>query len=344
MISGLNGATPNITEHLRNHLKTHVKKQNHFGNQMTKELVFAVLIDGENVGSSLLGQIVNEVERLGVAAVRKVYGDWTQPSMTPWKDALQNYSFRPEQQFHYGKDAADHALIMDAIELISTNKRINAICVVSSDGGFYSLAQRIRERGLYMMGIGRRNTPDRLIKACLNFVYVDNLETTEPVYESIIEEASIESLLLRAYTDCAALSEPVNLGAYGKRLKSINSAFDPRTYGHATLKKMVKSHSELFFIDNETIDQCFIRAKNKTAIPERIQGTVKRWLGNYGFIESNGDSWHFYISNIREGQRDTKIKPGLPVSFISVKQPNLDGTDNIERNGKADDVFISTDC
>lgn len=307
---------------------------------MNNDLVFAVLVDGENIGSNLLGHIVSEVERSGVVAVRKVYGDWTQPSMSSWKDELQNHSFRPEQQFHYGKDAADHALIMDAIELISTNNRINAVCVASSDGGFYSLAQRVRERGLYMMGIGRRNTPDRFIKACLDFVYVDNLETAETIFENKSSDAdNLESLLVRAYIDCAAISEPVHLGTYGKRLKSIDPAFDPRTFGHATLKKMIKSYPETFSFEDESIDQCYIRIIKKAyTSSDRVNGSVKRWMGKYGFIENGEDNWFFYLSNIREDQREIKIRVGMHVDFISVKQPSPDGTDPAERNGKADDV------
>lgn len=308
---------------------------------MSRELTFAVLVDGENIGSNLLGQIVSEVERSGVVAVRKVYGDWTQPSMITWKDQLQNYSFRPEQQFHYGKDAADHALIMDAIELISTNKRINAVCVASSDGGFYSLAQRVRERGLYMMGIGRRNTPDRFIKACLDFVYIDNLETIEAKFDAEPQDNEIESLLLKAYLDCASVSEPVHLGLYGKRLKSIDPAFDPRTFGHATLKKMIKNHSEIFSLENESIDQCYIRLLNKSAPPTaKMKGNIKRWLGKYGFIEIGDENWIFYPSNIQAGQRDIKIKTGMPVEFVSAKQPNPAGADSAEKNGKADDVYL----
>lgn len=309
---------------------------------MSKELVFAVLIDGENISSSLLGQIVNEVERSGVAAVRKVYGDWTQPAMSSWKEQLHKHSFRPEQQFHYGKDAADHALIMDAVELISTNKRINAVCVASSDGGFYSLAQRIRERGFYMMGVGRRNTPERFIKACLNFVYIDNLETTSSSIDEVAPEAeNIESLLTRAYLDCAETSEPVHLGSYGKRLKSIDPAFDPRTYGHATLKKMIKNHPEILSIENETIDQCYIRlAKKKESAPKKTQGTIKRWLGNYGFIENSEGNWHFYVGNIDESQREVKIKPGALVEFVSAKLPNPAATETAERNGKATGIVF----
>jgi len=309
------------------------------GNPVPKDQIFAVLIDGENVSSSLLGSILDEVEKYGVAAVRKVYGDWTKPTLSSWMDNLHNYSFRPEQQFHYGKDAADHALIMDAIELISTNKRINAVCVVSSDGGFYSLAQRIRERGLHMMGIGRRDTPDRFIKACLNFVYIDNLETNIP-NENIKEADDIESLLMRAYLDCAESNEPVHLGSYGKRLKMIDSAFDPRTYGHATLKKMVKNHPQLFTIENESIDQCYIRLiPSERKKPPLMKGIVKRWLGHYGFIESDNSSWYFYIGNINSDQREKiKVKSGMPVEFTAVKHPNLDATETAEKNGKADEI------
>jgi len=138
-----------------------------------KNYTFAVLVDGENASPKDFPGIIREVEKQGDVAIQRVYADWTQPAHSNWKEILHSTGARPVHQFNYGKDAADHALIMDAIELTMNTPRIDAVCIVSSDGGYHTLALRIREKGLYVMGIGKRNTPERLRRACHHFVYSD---------------------------------------------------------------------------------------------------------------------------------------------------------------------------
>lgn len=104
---------------------------------------------------------------------------------------------------------------------------------------------------------------------------------------------------------------------------------------------MIKNHPEILSIENETIDQCYIRlAKKKESAPKKTQGTIKRWLGNYGFIENSEGNWHFYVGNIDESQREVKIKPGALVEFVSAKLPNPAATETAERNGKATGIVF----
>ena len=116
---------------------------------------YAVLIDGENIAPRFLGPILAEINRTGEIILTRVYGDWTELHMGGWKELLQSYPVRPVQQFRYGQNATDGALIMDAIEIVSTNRNpVNAFCIVSSDSDYYSLALRLREHGMYVCGIG----------------------------------------------------------------------------------------------------------------------------------------------------------------------------------------------
>lgn len=112
---------------------------------MNNKYTFAVFVDAENVSHKQYQDILTEVEKYGSVAIKWVYADWSNQHQKTWREILHQTASRPIQQFNHGKDSADHALIMDAIELTSNSSRINAICIVSSDGGYYSLAQRIRE-------------------------------------------------------------------------------------------------------------------------------------------------------------------------------------------------------
>ena len=137
---------------------------------------FAVLVDGENISPRFLAPILAEINRSGEIILTRVYGDWTEAHMRGWKELLQSHPVRPVQQFRYGDNASDGALIMDAIEIVSTNRNpVNAFCIVSSDSDFYSLALRLREHGMYVTGIGREGTKNILVRSCNRFIYLENL-------------------------------------------------------------------------------------------------------------------------------------------------------------------------
>ncbi len=136
----------------------------------------ALLIDGDNAQASLLDKMLAEASKYGVLTIRRVYGDWTEPELKSWKQSLQTHALQPIQQFRntVGKNATDSALIIDAMDILYT-AGVDGFCIVSSDGDFARLATRIREKNLFVMGIGKFNTPRAFVNACEVFVYTENL-------------------------------------------------------------------------------------------------------------------------------------------------------------------------
>jgi len=136
----------------------------------------AMLIDGDNAQAGLLAQMLVEAARYGQVTVRRIYGDWTTPSMNSWKETLNFHAFQPIQQFRYtiGKNATDSAMIIDAMDVLHSSV-VDAFCLVSSDSDYTRLATRIRETGIFVMGIGEKKTPKPFVNACDVFVYTENL-------------------------------------------------------------------------------------------------------------------------------------------------------------------------
>jgi NYN domain-containing protein/OST-HTH/LOTUS domain-containing protein len=136
----------------------------------------AVLIDADNAQPSAIEGLLAEVAKYGVASVKRIYGDFTSPRMTQWKAALLRHSISPAQQFAYtsGKNATDSSMIIDAMDLLYT-QRFDGFCLVSSDSDFTRLAQRLREEGLTVYGFGEKKTPDAFVRACDKFVYTEVL-------------------------------------------------------------------------------------------------------------------------------------------------------------------------
>ena len=144
--------------------------------QDTKELKLAVLIDADNVPYSNVKGMMEEIAKYGTPTTKRIYADWTKPNANGWKSVLLEHAITPIQQYSYtvGKNSSDSALIIDAMDLLYSDK-LDGFCIVSSDSDFTPLASRIRENGLSVYGFGKKSTPEAFKKACDKFIYIENL-------------------------------------------------------------------------------------------------------------------------------------------------------------------------
>src|SRR3954465_4485813 len=143
----------------------------------------AVLIDSDNTTASLTTELLEEIAEYGTPTIKRAYGDWTTPQLASWKESLLRHAIQPVQQFAYtrGKNPTDSALIIDAMDLLYAGN-LEGFVIVSSDSDFTRLATRLRESGMTVYGIGRRNTPTAFVSACDRFIYLDLLgaEAAQP--------------------------------------------------------------------------------------------------------------------------------------------------------------------
>ncbi len=109
---------------------------------------FAILIDADNIGSQYIKVIIDEAAKEGIITYKRIYGDWTKPNLSSWKEVLLEYSINPMQQYAYttGKNSTDSAMIIDAMDILYTGN-VDGFCIVSSDSDFTKLAARLKESG-----------------------------------------------------------------------------------------------------------------------------------------------------------------------------------------------------
>ena len=169
----------------------------------------AVLIDADNAQAAMVGLLLAEVAKYGTASVKRAYGDWTQTNLKGWKDQLLRQSIQPMQQFAYtqGKNATDSAMIIDAMDLLYT-QRFGGFCIVSSDSDFTRLAQRIRESGLVVYGFGERKTPEPFVAACDKFIYSENLAAGSAAAAAAVATAAVAAAAAAVATAAAAAGVP----------------------------------------------------------------------------------------------------------------------------------------
>ena len=149
-----------------------------------KDQRLAVLIDADNVPYSNIKEMLEEIAKNGTPTIKRIYADWTKPTVSGWKNVLLEHAITPIQQYSYttGKNSSDSALIIDAMDILYSDK-VDGFCIVSSDSDFTRLAIRLREAGMKVIGIGQKKTPQPFITACDKFVYIEILKM-ESISES----------------------------------------------------------------------------------------------------------------------------------------------------------------
>ena len=206
----------------------------------------AVLIDSENTTASLAAELLEEIAKYGTPTVKRAYGDWTTPQLAGWKEELLRHAIQPMQQFAYtrGKNSTDSALIIDAMDLLYAGN-LEGFVIVSSDSDFTRLATRLRESGMTVYGLGRRNTPQAFVKACDRFIYLDLLSQKPAQRASQDEEPTpllpnLKRILSTAITSTSKDDGWSHLGEVGSYLVKSHAAFDPRDHGHTKLGELVR--------------------------------------------------------------------------------------------------------
>ena len=220
----------------------------------------ALLVDGDNAQPKLLSVILEEASKYGKVTIRRVYGDWTTPQMNVWKSALNEMAFNPIQKFSYttGKNSTDSALIIDAMDILH-DALVDGFCIVSSDSDYTGLAKRIREEGIFVMGIGEKKTPNAFVKSCEIFTYCENLDVIEAVVEKPSKKAFQKektkipldtNLVNKAFDMSTNESNEVNISTLGLNLRKLDPSFDCRTYGFKTLTNLFSNLKGFEVVDN----------------------------------------------------------------------------------------------
>ena len=211
----------------------------------------AVLIDGDNIPSANVKEMIEEITKYGNPTIKRIYGDWTRPGLTKWKNLLLENAITPVQQYGYttGKNATDSAMIIDAMDILYGGK-VEGFCLVSSDSDFTRLATRLREAGMLVIGIGEKKTPNPFIVACDKFVYLEILrketedksgtkKTSKPSIDKITKKEI--SLISSSINDLSDDEGWAFLGDVGSIIQKKRPNFDSRNYGFEKLTPLIRS-------------------------------------------------------------------------------------------------------
>jgi uncharacterized LabA/DUF88 family protein len=247
------------------------------------DIKLAVLIDGDNIPSAYVKEMMEEIAKYGNPTIKRIYGDWTKPHLIKWKNVLLENAITPIQQYGYtqGKNATDSAMIIDAMDILYSEK-VNGFCLVSSDSDFTRLATRLREAGMQVYGIGEKKTPSPFIVACDRFIYIEILKqqveddnatanATKKEATSNYDKITQKEIRFIAHTiqDLADDDGWAFLGDVGSLLQKKQPNFDSRNYGFQKLTPLIESITD-FEIDkresgNGRFKLVYVRKKQRNS-------------------------------------------------------------------------------
>jgi hypothetical protein len=228
------------------------------------DLRLAVLIDADNVPYINVKGMLEEMAKYGTPTFKRIYGDWTRPTVAGWKSVLLENAITPVQQYSYtkGKNSTDSAMIIDAMDILYSGK-VDGFCIVSSDSDFTRLATRLREAGMRVIGIGEKKTPPSFIVACDKFIYLEIINSSASSSEPGVElkkrgkpgisrrkaeendpqaaSRRVKRLIATSITDLADDNGWAYLGDVGNLILKKQPDFDPRNYGYTKLTPLIRS-------------------------------------------------------------------------------------------------------
>jgi uncharacterized LabA/DUF88 family protein len=230
-----------------------------------KDNKIAVLFDADNVPYAHVKEMLDEITKYGNPTIKRIYGDWTKPTVSGWKSVLLENAIAPVQQYSYttGKNATDSAMIIEAMDILHLDQ-VDGFCIVSSDSDFTRLATRLREAGKFVIGMGEKKTPKPFIVSCDKFIYIEILGSneTQEVYENKANNDTpipsktkeeigndLINLLNQSIEDLADDSGWAFLADVGNLIMKKKPDFDPRNYGFPKLTPLIESCKSYFTIE-----------------------------------------------------------------------------------------------
>ncbi|MEO9824351.1 MAG: NYN domain-containing protein [Paracoccaceae bacterium] len=210
--------------------------------------LYAVLIDADNIPAKHAGAILKEITSFGEPALRRVYGDWSSGRLNSWTKQVRELGLVAHQESAntVGKNASDIGLVIDAMDILHTG-RFDGFVLVSSDSDFTALANRVREQGMDVIGVGEAKAPESLRNVCNRFVLIENI-VDEPAPAEKGGAAPQKRnpteaipLILRAMDKIASGDDWYALGQLGQYITREAPDFDPRTYGKRKLSDLIET-------------------------------------------------------------------------------------------------------
>lgn len=145
----------------------------------------ALFVDFENIHTSIKrstlnahfvdwGLLLEGISDYGRIAIRHAYANWGEHARH--QTFLNRYAIEPKNAFGGDKNVSDIFLAVEAMETLYTHPEIDTYILVTGDGDFSVLVQRLRNHHKQVIGVGVKDAAARsLVEACDEYIFYDDL-------------------------------------------------------------------------------------------------------------------------------------------------------------------------
>ncbi|RNI19623.1 NYN domain-containing protein [Flexivirga caeni] len=221
-----------------------------------------------------LGAIVDYASSFGTVALTRAYADWSVPANAAYKQQLIDRAVDLVQLFATSgtKNGADIRLSIDAVDDLFQHADLTHVVIVAGDSDYIALAQRCKQLGRFVVGIGVTGSTSRaLVAACDDFSSYGDLpgvadatppaeappaaEKAMPTTKSApgrksaknSRQAQATALLLRAARIGAEKSDDgwQHSSSLKSQMQRLDSTFKEKSLGFSSFRAFVESHDDI---------------------------------------------------------------------------------------------------
>lgn len=248
-----------------------------------KEKAVAVYWDFENIHASLfdlvngensyqqnrfttqdslinLQAVMDYVTGIGDVVINRAYANWN--FFSRYRDNFNATGIDLIQIFSRGKNmknGADIRLALDVLEDINHYRHITHTVIISGDSDFISLAQKVKQSGRFIIGIGvEASTNEFWVKSCNEFKYYQTLleksgdSAAAKIKRLPVDIQKAEKLLLNALKRLISQKGENRIfkGYLKSYMQRLDPSFDETNYGFPTFTAFLENFSDSI----ETVD------------------------------------------------------------------------------------------
>lgn len=223
-----------------------------------------------------LGAVLDFASSFGTIAVSRAYADWSVPVNSSYRSQLIERAVDLVQLFPVVasmKNGADIRLAVDVIEDLYRLSDLTHVVIVAGDSDYIALAQRCKQLGRYVVGIGVAGATSRaLASACNEFADYDALPGVRPAAETSApaatekaeppvrtrrsskarsEKDAATDLLVRALQLGRSTNDDewLSSGAVKNQMLRMDPTFQERALGFSSFTDFVRSLSSVVELD-----------------------------------------------------------------------------------------------
>jgi hypothetical protein len=199
------------------------------------------------------------IAALGPININKAYADWSM--FHNYSPDLQEFSIDLVQLFprgRHGKNGADIRMAIDVVEDLNLHPHIETVVIIGGDSDYIAIAQKVRQRGKSIIGIGVKETTNQYwIKSCNEFKFYSGLivrSSSEPLLEETVEDEEDQEearqLLVSSIKKIAAKTglDYVLKSSIKPMMMRLSPSFDESNYGYKKFGDFLASCEDIINI------------------------------------------------------------------------------------------------